>query len=285
MSERRVVIDLEELHREVTEMQLAVERDRNRQNPEQRIVEILDLMRRYMGAVVRANAPRDFSPGLRDDGKQRASLRGHREDCLDNMDERTGLEPLRGKLTSLDCTFVLAGEGEWRLDEQEWEMKLWRPLCRWVESGYLMLYDGMEQQEWPKYVQDARVKEWCSEEQEIEYLLFSRIALFIPYDEFPVVNEKDFTLRWRGKTGLIGDNDSFQILKYLMKHRSIHYDQVCMVLCNDGMTTDAIRQAISRMKKRLRAAGCSELADCILPPKSGIIRVEFPPFEATIPVR
>jgi hypothetical protein len=122
MPSDKIEISIDELKREVKEFLLSIERDRITPRPVQRIGDSLDMLRRYMAAVVRANDPRDFSPGAAKDPEQSELLRQHREVHFADSRPDAGLIPLRVKLKALDCTFVLAGEVCWRLDEADWEV-------------------------------------------------------------------------------------------------------------------------------------------------------------------
>ncbi len=276
MAKDKIEISIEDLKAEVKEFLLEIERDRITPKPVQRIGEIMSLLRRYMRAVVMANAPRDYSPGARN-AKQRDRLRAHREACLADTDPKNGLTANREKLKALDCAFVLAGEIVWRIDEVEWEMKLWRPLYRCVERGYEMLYGGKEEAGWPSYISEADLQVWRAEEQEIEWSLIARIKIFWPEGDFPVVDDDEFSVRWKGEACVLGNNQCYRLMKLLVKvrGRGVSHEDIGEALSDEQMTGAAVRKVVERLRKSLRDSPCSALAAWIVT-EAGQVRLKLP---------
>jgi hypothetical protein len=155
---------------------------------------------------------------------------------------------------------------------------VWRPLYRWVEQGYEMLYGGRGQAGWPVYVHEAELRDWQEEEKGIEWRLTQRIALFWPEGAYPVVDDNEFTIRWRGSECYVGNNSHFLLLKTLVtaRGRNVSHEEVREALGNEMMSSDALRQVLARLKATLRDSDCRELAKCIVTRDRGYIRLETP---------
>ena len=147
--------------------------------PIQRLAEVVDLLRQFMGVVVRTNAPRDFVSGTeKKDEAKRELLRRHRTAALHDA-SADSIAALKDRLAALDSRFVLADE-PWRIDEAQWEREMWRPLHQWVTRGYELLFRGMDGPTWPRFAEQVELDEWQEEEQEIEWLLMSAMNHFLP---------------------------------------------------------------------------------------------------------
>lgn len=203
-----VEIEIAELKAEVKTLLLAIERDKVTPKPVQRIGEIIEAMRSYKMAIVKANLPRNVGSDRLKWGRTITLLRQHREEHLVNAHPTTGIEPLRDWLKKLDCAFVLGGRLDWRLNDSDWEASVWTQLCEWVERGYAMLFSDTHKAEWPRVVDADVLAKWEDEEQELEYRLFARMGIFLPQDDSPVLDENQpFTIRWRESALYLGDTD------------------------------------------------------------------------------
>src|SRR4051794_25028498 len=120
MGRNVIEIDLDDLRRQVAELRLETEPERAR--PELRLGEIIFVMRRYVAAVVRANAPRRAAAGSEGTPEGRNLLLEHRRAHRDLTDASIGVRPLRDRLASLDCSSVIGEVPVHGLDYTEWEL-------------------------------------------------------------------------------------------------------------------------------------------------------------------
>jgi hypothetical protein len=263
MKKAKVEIDLDELKREVKDFMLSIERDRITPKPVQRIGEIIEAMRRFKMAVVKANVPRGLGTEKQTSREEQNGLRQHRLAHQTDPDPDTGIPALRDRLKKLDCAFLLGGELYWRLDDSDWEAGVWKPIHEWVQRGYAMLFSGSGDKDWPRPVEAAVLSAWEAEEQGLESRLFERMSTFIPEPDLPVIDpDEQFTIRWRGYPCYLGDNDSFRIMRRIIeaKNRMASREEIGLAIGSDYFTDEALRQAASRLKKKLKEAGLGELA-------------------------
>src|SRR5581483_3901131 len=108
--------------------------------------------------------------------------------------------------------------------------------------------------------------------QELETRLYARMSTFIPEEDSPVLDPKEpFTICWRGYHCYMGDNDSFKIMKRMIeaKGRLVAREDIRLAIGSDHFTDDALRQAASRLKKKLESAGLGELGERIKTSEKG----------------
>jgi len=262
----------EELKMEVREFVLAEERKRL-PRPIYRLSVILAWVRRYMALVNRANIPREHESQNELASKQRECLRLHRE-----ASRKPGapLMALKDKLGSLNLDFVLDGAPDvWRLNDFDWESKMWKPLYGWIERGHALLFDIQPGRSWA-CIPASAMQEWQKQEQEIEWQLFARIAFFLPPDEtLPVIDEDGRTIRWRGTDYPFGAAvEQFELVCLLIEARGKYVSHLAIGerLGKWDMKSGAIRAKVCRLKKILPA----DLSAAIKADRKGYLQMVCP---------
>ena len=74
-----------------------------------------------------------------------------------------------------------------------------------------------------------------------------------PSDDLPVIDEDRFSIWWRGKETPLGNTERFTLVSRLIHSRGrkvLHLD-ICDLLDNPQMSPEAIRSAISKLRKKL----------------------------------
>jgi hypothetical protein len=217
-------------------------------------------MRRFKAAVVEANAPRGFDAGSEQDSNQRALLRSHRLAALGDDDLQTGLVPLKERLMSLNCSFVLQGQ-LWWVDECQWETRVWNPLYRWTKRGYDLLFEKHDTGDWPHCIKVPVLQEWINDELEIERELGIRMKEFLPHGEWPHVDLDQETLRWGGRERRLPKR-TLLIMQCLVekKGRYVHDDDIAEAIHQPDLSRGALRQVFSRFTRSLIKAGFRDIA-------------------------
>ncbi len=264
MSKRTVTIELDELRREVREFLRESEKERLVPDPILRIGEIISMMRRFKAAVVNATAPRGFDAGSEHDPRQRALLRSHRLAALGDDDLQSGLVPLKERLMSLNCAFVLQGQ-PWWVDDCQWETRVWNPLYRWTQRGYDLLFKDHATSDWPTCIKVPILQDWITDEVEIEWELGVRMKEFLPDGEWPHVDLKEGTLRWGGRERHLPKR-TLLIIQCLVekKGRYVHDDYIAEAIQEPDLSRDALRQAFFRLKRSLVDADFGDVAAAIV---------------------
>lgn len=247
-----VIIKLEEL---VAQIEALRSEAAKTERPEHRIREIVTQMRHYMTLVVKANVPRGFQEG------DNERLRAHREEA---RGPQSDLLAVRQWLETRDNLYLLGGQDRWRLDELDWETKVWSPLYEWVKRGYELMFGGSDDPCWPQPVAGSELRAWEDEEQEVEWKLQKRISVFVPVgSEFTLDQREPFSFRFRGTLCCLGENDSFRIMERLVEARGHRVSRVTIeeAVGDKELNDEALRKAVSRLRERLRQQGFGELAD------------------------
>lgn len=226
--------------------------------PITQIDETIKLARQYMGAVVRANVPSQYVHGAELDPILSTLLRPHRESSGNAGSE---LMTLKERLSKMNCDFVLDGEITWSLDVLDWETKIWGPLQRWVQRGHAMLFERRLGAIWPVRIPEHDLRDWQQKGQEIEALLKDRKVIFCPDDVVPVIDEEHYSVRWKGVTGALGNNNEFRLMTLLVKTRG-HTVSYATIYNRLGLKC-AIHQTVWRLKQLLKQRLPSDLHECL----------------------
>ena len=184
----------------------------------------------------------------------------------------TDIIRIKNWLSALDSKYLLGAEVTWRIDDSDWEVNIWTPLCKWSERGYAMLFDASDTKNWPQPISPGAIKSWEDDEQELEWQLSGRISIFLPTGDDVVLDETEpFTIRWRNQFCFLDNTDQFRIMERLVKAkgRKVSSEAIGEALNKDDFTDDALRKAISRLNAKLKKNGLEELANRIKTSESG----------------
>ena len=252
-----------EFERLVEKLAREAEDKRHETKPQAQVWAIIHRMRSYQEAVIRANAPRDFKAGSTDP-QNGERLRKYRQIQKDITDLNLGMTPLGASLATLGCRDVL-GETEWRVNNTEWEAKIWTPLHAWVAHGYEMLFAS----EVPKLIPELDLVRWEKEELQLEQQLIAHLLKVMPEDDYPVADEETFHVRWRDEECDLGNTQLFFLTKYLLEARGryVSYSNIAIALGDPEMAYDAIRKTKERLLKALKLSPCRALAKCVVADK------------------
>jgi len=245
----------------VEKLRREAEDKRNESKPQAQVWAIIHRMQLFQEAVARANAPRDFKSGSTDpDNIER--LRKHRQIQKDISNLEFGMTPLAGSLVNLGCHDVIGDEAGWRVSNNEWEKKVWKPLHAWVARGYQMLFGN----DVPKLIPEMELIQWEKDELQLEHQLLAHLLEVMPEDDYPIADEDTFRVRWRNEECDLGNHDPFRLMKCLLEARGryVSHDDIAEYLSNEYMTGIAIRKLVERLCKALEKSPCRALAKCIV---------------------
>lgn len=261
-----IEIDPEELQREVAEF-LREARDLE-QKPQSRILKTIYLLRSYRDSVIRANVPRNFQLETVDKPELQHRLLRHRQEQMVNADPKSGLVPLKERLQGLDCQFILGNEPWHRVNHTDWEYGIWRPISDWVERGFALLYPA-DSEEIATVVPKEELLQWEEGLADLELKLLIRIADFLPEPDYPVVDDSDFSISWRGLRCELGKAQSYRLVKRLVraKGKPVSRAEIEDALGDDLMDPAAVRQAVSRLRQALLKSDLEILAKAIISDK------------------
>ncbi len=220
------------------------EEDRLASGPMLQIGKIITAMREYKAAVVAAHAPLHFEVGAERDPKQRGVLRKHR------LAAQEALRQQKEWLISLDYRDIHQGQ-PWRMNEAFWMDKIWRPLFRWSDSCFQLLYDGKDRL-------DFKVLEALdADELEIEWHLLAQMMEFLPQGKWPIADTETGFLCWDSREESM-TNTELTILSRIFTARGKYteiYDPH-----EKELEPQAFRKALSRIKQSLTRIHFEDIA-------------------------
>ena len=252
MRDGKIEIDIEELVAQTKAFLAAADGE---ERPEHRITEIIARMRLFKAAVVTANIPRGYDPDRDAD-----RLRKHREASIAPDSDLVGL---RTWLTTRDGPYLLGTGVRWRLDDCDWEERVWSPLFDWAERGYAILFGDSDSPDWPRAAPSSVMEAWEGEELELEWRLMERMTIFVPVgDGLALDATEPFTIRWRNLPCSLGDTDLFRIVERLVraKGQKVSREAIALAIGNDDYSDEALRKAVSRLRVKLQQSGLADLA-------------------------
>lgn len=252
MRNDKIEIDFGELKRQVASLMAEL---RSEERPEHRIAKIVGEMRRFKAEVVKANTPRDYERN-----SDPVRLRQHRDRYRTHESDLTRL---REWLKTRDGSYLVGPAGAWRLDDAEWERDIWSTLYAWVERGYALLFEPSGTEAWPRSIPSQTMTAWEAEERDLEWRLMGRIADFVPVGSPLTLDPTEhFTVRWRGVPCFLGGGDGYKIMERLAaaKGRKVSVSTIGLAIGDGEYSGDALRQAVSRLKRKLKKTGLDDLA-------------------------
>jgi hypothetical protein len=230
--------------------------------PQVRVWMIIQQMRIYTEAVMRANKPRDFK-GSSTDPRNIARLRKHRATQKDIADPKIGVTPLAASLAAVSSQFVIGEESGWQISASEWEKKIWTPLHEWVARSYQTLFG----RDVPTVIPELELIQLEKDESQLEHQLLDLMQKAMPEDDdYPVADESTFKVYWRGEECDLGNSDGFRVMSRLLEMRGgyVSYEEIGDMLYKENMTAEAIRQLVHRLGESLKNSALKALAPCII---------------------
>jgi hypothetical protein len=162
------------------------------------ISEVVDLMRRFQRAVVRANVPQSFDRGADLADPLRQQIRRHREASLAIVKPEFGVTPLHDILHKINSQFI-HGRDSCPDDNALMEAELWQAVRRWADSGYSLLRESMDGDSGPEPIPPSTLQEWQTQRETIESDLLRQLWVMtrqqqasVSHIEMPVLHERQY---------------------------------------------------------------------------------------------